>query len=321
MQSSHPQRRRPLLVTGHLVAGFVAAGVGVVSAWPAGAQTSSDTAARASVGPANGALVIAGGALQGTEITGRFVELAGGPRAPIVVIPTALGADRYPQSLGKQIFADTNASNVTVIHTADRAEADSDAFVAPIRAARGVWFSGGRQWRLVDAYHDTQVVEALWELLERGGVIGGSSAGATIQGAYLARGDSQTNTIIMGDHEEGFAFLRGTAIDQHLIKRNRHFDMIEIIEAHPELLGLGIDEDTAIVVEGDRFEVIGSGYVGIYDHQRMIDGESGGRFYFMAPGDRFDLVNRQAYRPSRTYQPLDRVLERSWTEAAPTHDP
>ena len=111
-------------------------------------------------------------------------------------------------------------------------------------------------------------------MLQRGGVVGGSSAGATILGSYLVRGDTATNTIMMGDHEEGFAFLRDTAIDQHLLRRNRQFDLIEVIEAHPHLLGIGIDEDTAIVVEGDRFEVMGQSYVVIYDHERLLD--SGG---------------------------------------------
>ena len=114
-----------------------------------------------------------------------------------------------------------------------------------------VWFTGGRQWRLADSYLGTKVEEELWALLGRGGVIGGSSAGATIQGSYLARGDTKTNTIMMGDHDEGFGFLKNTAIDQHLLRRNRQFDLIEIIEAWPELLGIGIDENTAIVVQGD----------------------------------------------------------------------
>jgi cyanophycinase len=128
-----------------------------------------------------------------------------------------------------------------------------------------VWFPGGRQWRLADAYLGTRVHEELRALLARGGVIGGTSAGATIQGSYLARGDTRSNTIMMGDHVEGMAFLRNVAIDQHLLRRNRQFDLIEIVQAHPELLGIGIDENTAIVVRGDRFEVMGAGCVAIYD--------------------------------------------------------
>ncbi len=263
------------------------------------------------VGPANGALVIVGGALQDEAIWQRFIDLAGGPDAPIVVIPTAGGGDDYDQYYqGLRPLKALGATNLTVLHTNDPEVADSEAFVAPIREARGVWFPGGRQWRLADSYLDTRTEEALWDVLERGGVIGGSSAGATIQGDYLVRGDTRTNTVMMGDHEEGFAFLRGVAIDQHLLRRNRQFDLIEVIEAKPELLGIGIDENTAIVVNGDQFQVMGQGYVAIYDHERQID--TGGQFYLLAPGDRYNLATREAFRPASQPRPLDRIEKRRW---------
>lgn len=263
------------------------------------------------VGPRAGSLVIVGGALRDSAILERFIDLAGGPDAPIVVIPTAGGEDRYDEYwAGLKQFREAGATNLTVLHTRDRDEADTDDFVIPLAAARGVWFSGGRQWRLADAYLNTRVHRELAALLERGGVIGGSSAGATIQGSYLVRGDTKANTIMMGDHEEGFAFLEGVAIDQHLLRRNRQFDLIEVIEARPDLLGIGIDENTAIIVRGDMFEVIGEGYVAIYDHNKMLD--SGGRFYFLAPGDRFDLATRQAYRLSPSAEPFERVEEHGW---------
>jgi hypothetical protein len=130
-------------------------------------------------------------------------------------------------------------------------------------------------------------------------------AGATIQGSFLVRGDTQGNEIMIGDHLEGFGFLRNTGIDQHLLKRNRQFDLFEVLDAYPDLLGIGIDEDTAIVVQGDQFEVIGQGYVAVYDTGRLIP--PNGRFYFLAPGDRFNLKERQAFRSIRRWEPLDRV--------------
>lgn len=265
----------------------------------------------ADIGPENGALVIVGGAMRDEAILKRFFDLAGGPDAPVVIIPTAGSGRNYDENWrGLNIFKRFGATNLTVLHTNDRDEADSSRFVQPLRQARGVFFTGGRQWRLADSYLGTRTQRELEALLARGGVIGGSSAGATIQGSYLARGDTKTNTIMMGDHTEGFGFLRQTAIDQHLLKRNRHFDLIEIIEAHPQLLGIGIDEDTAIVVQGDRFEVLGQGYVAIYDSKRMIPPK--GHFYFLAPGDVFDLKQRRAMRPARTLRPLDRVSEKEW---------
>ena len=269
------------------------------------------TARAQEVGPAHGSLVIVGGGLRDPAIIERFIQLAGGRHAPIVVVPTAGGGETYDQYYpGLRSFRQAGATDLTVLHTTDRERANSEAFVEPLRRARGVWFPGGRQWRLADAYLDTRVHDELREVLARGGVIGGSSAGATILGSYLARGDSATNTVMMGDHEVGFGFLRNTAIDQHLLRRNRQFDLIEIIEAHPHLLGVGLDEDTAIVVRGDEFEVMGRSYVVIYDHGRLLD--SGGRFYFLGAGDRYDLKARTAFRTERARRPLDRVVERPW---------
>lgn len=265
----------------------------------------------ADIGPTRGALVIVGGAMRDPAILTRFFELAGGLDSPVVVIPTAGGEAEYPPDWrGLRQFRELGASHVTLLHTTDRSVANSEAFVKPIREARGVFFTGGRQWRLADAYLNTLTQKALFELLDRGGVIGGSSAGATIQGSYLARGDTSSNTIMMGDHVEGLGFLKYSAIDQHLLKRNRQFDLIEVIRTHPQLLGIGIDEDTAIVVQGDRFEVIGQGYVAIYDNQKLIP--PNGHFYFLAPGDRFNLKERLAERPAQVWRPLDRPQEMPW---------
>ncbi len=260
------------------------------------------------VGPRSGSLVMVGGAMRDQAIVEKFIELAGGPSAPIVIIPTAGGGDDddYDQDCPcLRQFRAAGAKNLTVLHTYDRKEAETAAFARPIHEAGGVWFSGGRVWRLADSYLNTKTHAELWVLLNRGGVIGGSSAGATIQGSYLARGDSQTNTIMMGDHEEGLAFVKNVAIDQHLLRRNRQFDLLEITAAWPHLLGIGIDENTAIVVQGDEFEIIGESYVVIYDSQKQID--SGGDFYFLRAGDRFNLATREALRGERN---IERVVER-----------
>ena len=265
------------------------------------------------IGPANGVLLLGGGNLQDESIFRRFIDLAGGPDAPIVVIPTAGGGEDYDAFWpGLAAFRNVGARNLQMLHTYDRDVADTEEFARVIHEANGVWFSGGRQWRLADSYLGTKTHDALWDLLGRGGIIGGSSAGATIQGSYLARGDTKTNTIMMGDHVEGLGFLKETAVDQHLLQRNRQFDLIEVIEAHPELLGIGIDEDTAILVRGDEFEVIGRSYVAIYDHNRMLD--SGGHFYLLRPGDRFDLLKRDAYRTVQTQQAFERVQRKAWPE-------
>jgi cyanophycinase len=260
------------------------------------------TDASTAVGPKEGSLVIVGGGQVGPEIVKRFVTLAGGKDAETVVIPTAAQNDPVDvKRAGARFAMAFGFKNVTVLHTRDRAEADSEGFAAPLKKARAVWFDGGRQWRLVDAFAGTRTQREIEAVLERGGVIGGSSAGATIQGSYLVRGARDGNDILMAKgYEQGFGYLRGVAIDQHLLPRNRADDLVQVVGAHPELLGIGIDESTAVVVEGDRFEVIGRGVVGIYDGKD----HDGKRYYFLAPGERFDLKRRHRLSAQTDLRPV-----------------
>ncbi len=285
-----------------LVAVLITALCAGLSVDSVGAQTGAPQ-----VGPANGSLVVAGGAMQDPAIYERFIELAGGPDALILYIPTAGGGDAYDDFCPcLNAWRENGARNIRVLHTTDPAVANTEAFVSPIREAGGVFFGGGRQWRLVDAYGDTRTETAIRQVLERGGVIGGSSAGASIQGSYLVRGDTRTNATMMGDHVRGFGYLRNVGIDQHVLRRNRHFDLIEVMEAHPELLGIGLDENTALIVQGDNAEVLGASYALIYDNRSQV-GAYGGPFYFLAPGDRFNLATREAMRPARSFRPAENV--------------
>jgi cyanophycinase len=253
-------------------------------------------------GPETGTLIIVGGGSRGEPILETFLRLAGGKDAPIVVIPTAEGREIYNNDAGQaNTLRKLGATNVTVLHTADRKVADSEEFVKPLVSAKGVWFGGGRQWRLVDSYKNTLTEKMLWNVLERNGVIGGTSAGATIQGSFLARGDTKNNQIMMGNHQEGFGFMKNVAIDQHVLARNRQFDMFDILKNKPELLGVSIDENTAIVVRKDEFEVIGETYVIVYDgtfwsregsNMKNLPDRSN-MFYFLRSGDKYDLANRK----------------------------
>ena len=242
-----------------------------------------------------GSLVIDGGG-QNDESMRRFVTLAGGPGAHFVVIPTADEADPADLENTANGFAkELGVERVTILHTRDRTKADSAEFVAPLQTANAVWFGGGRQWRLVDAYLGTRTQREIEAVLARGGVIGGSSAGATIQGSYLLRGAPEGNTIMMAKgHEEGFGYLKNVAIDQHLVVRGRQEDILPVIDKHPHLLGIGLDEPAGIVVHGDRFEVVGAGVVGIYDGKD----HDGKPYYFLGPGEGFDLRTRRRASPA-----------------------
>lgn len=266
---------------------------------PISAQNSMTT------GPDKGSLVIVGGGGAGEEILLKFIELSGGMEAPMVVIPTAGGRSTYDQDAGiAKALRQLGATQVAVWHTYDRDKADDADFTAPLDNAGGVWFGGGRQWRLVDAYAGTRAEKLFWEVLHRGGAIGGSSAGATIQGSYLARGDTKGNQTMMGDHEVGFGFIKNIAIDQHVLARNRQFDLFTILDQRPELLGIGLDEKTAIIVQGNSFEVMGRSYVLVYDRSFWSREGSAKKdlpaayrqFYFLRAGDRYDMVKREIVR-------------------------
>ncbi len=251
-------------------------------------------AAEPIVGPAHGSLLIHGGGRLGKETVTEFIQLAGGLDGPFVIIPTAEeGEDWGADYVAASFLVRAGAKNVSVLHTRDRATADTIAFSEPLSTARGVWLGGGRQWRFADAYLGTRVVDQLNGVLARGGVIGGSSAGATIQGSYLVRGAPEGNQIMMAKgHEQGFAFLRGVAVDQHVLTRHRETDLVPVVSAHPELLGLGLDEGTAIIVQNDRARVVGASVLFVTD-PRFQPGPDGNPYFTLKTGEVLDLHTRR----------------------------
>lgn len=219
-----------------------------------------------------GTLVIVGGGRMPRRLTKKFVELAGGRRAQIVVLPTA-APDPIPkrQSIA-EAFRKAGAGKVTVLPQRKLEDVESKEFLDTLKNATGIWFGGGRQWRFVDAYENTKVHKLMHDVLRHGGVIGGSSAGASIQAEYLARGNPLGNVDIMAEgYERGLGFLKGVAIDQHFSQRKRFADMRALVKRYPQLLGIGIDESTAIIVQGSVAEVVGRGRVHFYDARRKVE--------------------------------------------------
>ena|SRR5438034_5189169 len=254
-------------------------------------------------GPANGALVIVGGgSLDGSGILEKFIELAGGPEKNFVIVPTAEGNRNaegaviaYTEEEVIASWVKRGLKHVRMLHTGDPKVADTDAFVEPLRTANAVWFNGGRQWNIVDSYANTRTYREFHDVLARGGVIGGSSAGATIQGDYLVRGAVAGPQVMMTpepNHERGFSFLRHTAIDQHINTRNRWDDLIPVIQKYPDLLGIGLSEVTAIVVHGDRFEVMGAWKVAIHDNTRVYQPWEK-PYYVLSAGDVYNMKTRR----------------------------
>jgi cyanophycinase len=254
-------------------------------------------------GPAKGTLVIVGGgATDGTGIVEKFIQLAGGPEKKFIVVPTAGGNKNddgtiraYDDKRILESWVKRGLKNVKMLHTHDPKVADTEAFVKELKDANAVWFNGGRQWNIVDSYANTRTLAEFHKVLERGGVIGGSSAGATIQGEYLVRGDTSGPNVMMTQeptHQEAFKFLRRAAIDQHINTRNRWDDLIQVMQKHPNLLGLGLSEGTAIVVTGDRFEVLGKWKVAVHDNTRLHQPWEK-PYFVLSQGDVYNMKTRR----------------------------
>ena len=269
----------------------------------------SPVIAQKSTGPANGTLIVDGGGAT-EQIVKRFVELAGGSQARIVVIATApssirFGPDnvildpdwprdrkewrQYEDYLKRWFGVD----QIQIIHTRDRRTANTEAFVGPLNSATGLYLAPGNSGRLADAYLGTRTLTALKKLLERGGVVFGSSAGAIIQGSFTVRGRPDKPLLMARGRTTGFAFLTNVAINPHLTSAKRDAELVNVVDAHPHILGIGIDDDAALLVRKNTFEVIGTGRVAIYDNVRR----NGSWYYWLKPGDHFDLATWSKLNP------------------------
>jgi beta-aspartyl-peptidase (threonine type) len=207
----------------------------------------------------DGILVVVGGGTIPDTVIDRFVELAGSDEARLVVIPTASsdGGLATSETIA-ELWGSRGINHTDLLHTRDRNQANDDAFVKPLKDATAVWISGGQQSRLAAAYVGTRVQAELQALLKRGGVIGGSSAGAAIQSGVMIESGNLVPKI-----SRGLDLIPNTIIDQHFLRRNRMNRLIEAVNQHPDRMGIGIDESTAAIVHGNRAEVVGDSYVTI----------------------------------------------------------
>ncbi len=258
------------------------------------------------VGPPRGTVVVVGGGSMGPEIYSRFIAAAGGPDALIIDVPTAGGDSVYNQNApGTRGWRQAGAKNIYVLHTKDKKLADSDSFAAILKKAGGVWFEGGRQFHLVNSYAGTKTEQGFHDVLARGGVVGGSSAGASIIGDFLVRGAPSNDNFIM-DHpqfEKGFAFLRNVGIDQHVVARERLPDLADsIMPKYPDLLGISEDEGTAWVVKGDTATIVGRNKAFVYGGKDETDPRK--PFLTLYPGDTYNLATRRVMRRASDGSPV-----------------
>ncbi|MEO8138200.1 MAG: cyanophycinase [Gemmatimonadota bacterium] len=256
-----------------------------------------------------GHLLIVGGGEQSDDLVRRFVELAGGPgKARIAVVPMAseeaqASGDEKAEQL-REFGADAVVLNLT------RAEAEAPAVSERLAGITGVWFTGGDQARLAPLLYDTPALAAIQGRYRAGAVIGGTSAGAAIMSDSMLTGNQRRPdslgyygddypAIARGTIEvvRGLGFLHGAIVDQHFIRRERHNRLLSVILERPSLIGVGIDEGTALEISADgKWKVVGASAVVIYDAraarvtragaQRL--GASGIRLQILPSGSSYD---------------------------------
>ncbi len=246
----------------------------------------------------------------------RLVGLAGGPGARFVVLATASGD---PEAAARGTIAALTAHGALAEHLrvapelkdVDLARAVRDpALIDQVRAANGVFFTGGDQGRIVDTLRpggvESPLLAAIRELQQRGGVVAGTSAGAAIMSRTMFRDPASVITLMKGpmrpgqDFDAGLGFAQSDLfVDQHFLARGRLGRMLPLMQAHGMTLGVGVEEDSAAILHGDVIEVLGSGGALLVD---LVDAAtdaklgafnvSNARLTYMGHGDRYDLRTR-----------------------------
>jgi cyanophycinase len=257
-----------------------------------------------------GPLFAIGGAedkLKRRVVLGQFVDATGGPDGSIVVVPTASSLGPEIVDLYDGIFRALGAGDVVGLRPETRAEADDPALAGVVDEATGVFMTGGNQLKLSAVVSGTRFGDAIRRAHQRGAVVGGTSAGASVLSEHMVafgRGGA-TPKQRMSQMALGLGLLPGCIVDQHFTQRNRYGRLLYLVAQSPALLGVGLDEDTAaIVTDGGCLEVAGRGAVTIVDGRAVHSSAhftkrtdpllvSGAVLHVLPQGARFDLSERR----------------------------
>ncbi len=255
-----------------------------------------------------GHLVLIGGGDKPADAMAKFIELAGGPQARIVAIPTA-SDDADVATYYTDLFREKyGCPNVVTLDIKNRDDAMRPDWAEAAAAAGGIFFGGGDQARITRALLDTAVGDAVAAAFARGAVVGGTSAGTACQSPLMITGEGDFEVIRAGSVElvRGLGLFRDVIVDQHFIARQRSNRLISVILEHPEMLGVGIDEDTAVWVRPDgTFEVMGDRAVMVLDASAAAVSRRAGRAAeddlgvhglrvdLLLAGEVFDLATRR----------------------------
>lgn len=261
-----------------------------------------------------GTLVIVGGGGMPKGLMSEFVELAGGvEKAKLVYVPCSESPTMDGEPSTVRQWKRMGVRHATFIHTKDRNRANNDdEFLAPLKDATGIWFGGGRQWNFADSYYGTKAQTLMQDVVRKGGVVGGSSAGASVQARFLARATPIENFRILapGYERGGLGFISGVAIDQHFSQRGRQKDMSQLVDRYPQLLGIGIDESTALIVQKSIANVVGDGDVYFYDHGKTAE-DSEADYIKLPKGSVYDLAKRQVVRRAEAEETSENTDEKA----------
>ena len=241
-----------------------------------------------------GTVILSGGGGVQTPTWRRYVKAAGGKDALMVSIPSAdeIDPEDEPDSYSADQLRSFGCSNIVVLHTYDPERADNDQrMLEVLEKATGVWIDGGRTYRIMDALQHTRTHELIRKVLERGGVVGGSSAGCQVIGDFLVRGNPRTNKQLVFDgYTRGLGILEGVVVDAHFRQRKREDGFVELLKRYPQMFGIGIDGDSAIVINGSTAEVLGLEAASFYDPKRPDNP------VILTEGQRYDLAKRRPLR-------------------------
>jgi cyanophycinase len=257
-----------------------------------------------------GVLMPIGGAEDKTRpapVLARFLALAGGVAARIVVISTASSLGDVITAVYLRLFDRLGAAEAIGMRPESRAEADHPRLAGQVAEATGVFLTGGNQMKLSTVLGGTRLGEAIAAAHARGAVVGGTSAGASALSRHMVSfgAEGATPKQRMSQLSAGLGLIDGVVIDQHFSQRNRIGRLLSLVAASPELLGVGIDEDTAAVIDPDGVaEVIGRGAVTVVDGRHVVSGAatakrtapllvSGAVLHILPEGCRFDLRARR----------------------------
>ncbi len=242
----------------------------------------------------------------------RFVELAGGDSAQIAILPTASGLRDAGQRY-KTIFEEFGAESSHVLQVRSREEAANCEFADIIGRSTGIFMTGGNQVRIAAILGGSLVGRALTEASRNGSVVAGTSAGAAVMTAIMVAGGERgrSPSANLARMAPGLGLIESMIIDQHFRERDRVARLMTMVSYNPALLGLGIDEDTAALINPDGcIEILGAGSVLIVDGRNMVSNVHSRRggtplnvanvvVHFLTSGSRFDIETRMAYLGSR----------------------